>query len=280
MMKNRLLHEANEVLTDLQHKRQRMSRQFDLLKPYEDWILKTESRKRNGLIYYDVIHKGSAKKTYLGGEKNEQVLNVKRYRYASKALTVLDHDIKLLDALVRGYIHPDYETINSLLPVTYQTNLRSPELPAANLPPEAAEWKKRLEQEKSKYPPYKPEQLKHPALDGTMMRSKSEVIIANILFLAGIPYVYEAPLLINGTIVLPDFTILSLIDLKTEIIIEHQGMVYVDEYADKFIRSLKLYLQTDWIPNKNLFFTFDDAKETLDPEQVMSILREHIDPSL
>lgn len=108
--------------------------------------------------------------------------------------------------------------------------------------------------EKAKYPPYKPEQLKHPAMDGTMMRSKSEVIIANMLIQAGIPFVYEAPLFINGKNVLPDFTILSLIDLKTVIIIEHQGMVFVDEYANKFIRSLRLYLQTDWIPNKSLFF--------------------------
>lgn len=280
MMKNRLLHEANEVLTDLRRKQQRMSKQLDMLKPYKDWTLKKESKKKHGQVYYDVIRKGSAKKAYLGGERNEQVLNVKRYRYASKALNVLDQDIRLLDSLLSGYIDPDYETINSLLPLTYQTDFRSRGFAAASLPPEAIEWKKQLEEEKSKYPPYKPEQLKHPALDGTMMRSKSEVIIANILLLAGIPFVYEAPLLINGKNVLPDFTILSLIDLKTEIIIEHQGMVFADEYADKFIRSLKQYLQTDWIPNKNLFFTFDNAREILDPEQVMTILRTHIDPSL
>ena len=133
-----------------------------------------------------------------------------------------------------------------------------------------------MEKEKAKYPPYKPEQLKHPALDGTMMRSKSEVIIANILLLAGIPFVYEVPVFINGNMVLPDFRIMSLIDLKTEILIEHQGMIFDDDYADKFIRSLKLYLNSDWIPNKNLFFTFDDAKERINTDQVTDILRAHI----
>ena len=117
---------------------------------------------------------------------------------------------------------------------------------------------------------------KHPALDGTMMRSKSEVIIANILLLAGIPFVYEVPVFINGNMVLPDFRILSVIDLKTEILIEHQGMIFDDDYADKFIRSLKLYLNSDWIPNKNLFFTFDDAKERINTDQVTDILRAHI----
>jgi len=279
-MKNILLHEANETLCELHRKRIRLSQQFDSLRPYEGWLLRKEGKKRSALAYYDVIRKDSGKKTYLGGEKHEQVLAIKRYRYAGKALEVLDRDIELLDSLVRNYIQPDYDTINSLLPATYRTDLRSPGLSTASMPPEAVEWKKRLEAEKAKYPPYKPEQLKHPAMDGTMMRSKSEVIIANMLIQAGIPFVYEAPLFINGKNVLPDFTILSLIDLKTEIIIEHQGMIFVDEYANKFIRSLRLFLQTDWIPNKNLFFTFDNAQETIDPGQVLSILRKYVDPSL
>ena len=279
-MKNILLHEANETLCELHRKRIRLSQQFDSLRPYEGWLLRKEGKKRSALAYYDVIRKDSGKKTYLGGEKHEQVLAIKRYRYAGKALEVLDRDIELLDSLVRNYIQPDYDTINSLLPATYRTDLRSPGLSTASMPPEAVEWKKRLEAEKAKYPPYKPEQLKHPAMDGTMMRSKSEVIIANMLIQAGIPFVYEAPLFINGKNVLPDFTILSLIDLKTEIIIEHQGMIFVDEYANKFIRSLRLFLQTDWIPNKNIFFTFDNAQETIDPGQVLSILRKYVDPSL
>ena len=280
MKNSRLIHEVHETLSDLQRKRMRMARQLDLLSPYKGWTLKKESRKRSGLTYYDVIRKGSNRKAYLGGENHEQVLNIKRLRYATKALAIFDHDIDLLESLIREYIEPDYNTINNLLPTTYQTDIRSQAHSDAGMPQEAIEWKRRLEEEKAKYPPYNPEQLKHPALDGTMMRSKSEVIIANILLLAGIPFVYEAPLFINGKNVLPDFTILSLIDLKTEIIIEHQGMVFVDEYADKFIRSLKVYLQSDWVPNKNLFFTFDNARETLDPEQVLSILRKHVSPSM
>jgi len=280
MMNNKLLHEANKTLCDLRRKQARMSQQLDALRPFEGWVLIKESRKRSGITYYDVTRKGSKKKTYLGNERHEQVLGVKRYRYARKALKILDDDIELLDTLLSNYVQPDYNTINNMLPETYRTDLHSAGGSEAVMPQEAIEWKRRLEGEKAKYPPYKPEQLKHPALDGTMMRSKSEVIIANILILAGIPFVYEVPIFINGNMMLPDFTILSLIDLKSEIIIEHQGMVYVEEYANKFIRSLKLYLQSEWVPNKNLFFTFDNAKEILDPNQVMSILRNHVDPSL
>lgn len=275
-----LIHEANETLRDLKRKQMRMSKQFNTLKNYEGWILIPEKRKRSSRTYYSVIRKGAKKKSYLGGERNDHVLNVKRFRYAKKALSVFDHDIELIEMLLNKYIQTDYSTLNSMLPAAYQTNLQNTDSTTTNMPKEALAWKKSLENEKAKYPPYKPEQLKHEALDGTMMRSKSEVIIANMLILAGIPFVYEVPIFINGEMLLPDFTILSLIDLKTVIIIEHQGMVYVDEYADKFIKSLKLYLKSDWIPNKNLFFTFDNARETLDPNQVTSILRKYVSPDL
>lgn len=277
---SRLIHEANESLRALRQKRDRLSRQFEPLKDYEGLVLRKESKKRYGSSYYDIIRDSSGEKKYLGGERNETVLGIKRYRYAKKALSVMDRDIKLLDSLIEKYIHPDYDTINSLLPLTYQTHLHSSGHSDTGMPQEAIDWMQRLEEEKAQYPPYKPEQLKHPALNKEKMRSKSEVIIANILLNAGIPFVYESPLLINGKNVLPDFRILSLIDLKTEIIIEHQGMVFIEEYANKFIRSLKLYLQTDWVPNKNLFFTFDNAQEILDPEQVITILRKYVDPSI
>ena len=280
MKSNGLLYEANEALYDLKRKHTRMTQQLDSLKKYEDWSLSMEGKKVPEHTYYDLVRKGSAKKLYLGNENNEQVLNVKRHRYAQKALSVLSDDIRLINSLLDEYKIPDYETINSLLPVTYQTNLQTSVPGKIAMPKEALEWIRQMEAEKAKYPLYKPEQLKHPAMDGVMKRSKSEVIISNMLFQAGIPYVYEVPLFINGEMLLPDFRILSLIDLATVIIIEHQGMVFIDEYANKFIKSTRLYLQSDWIPNKNLFFTYDDANETLNPEQILSILRKFIDPSI
>ncbi|MDP2227705.1 MAG: ATP-binding domain-containing protein, partial [Moraxellaceae bacterium] len=48
----------------------------------------------------------------------------------------------------------------------------------------------------------------HEALSGDMLRSKSEVIIANLLHERQIPFVYEQPLFAgDGTLRLPDFTV-------------------------------------------------------------------------
>lgn len=270
-------------MTDLRNTKHRMDRQLSSLDSYAAWRLKKNSAKKSRHCYYDVILPGSRKSTYLGNESNETVLNVKRYRYAKKAVEIIETDIEVMESLIRNYISPDYNNINSRLPATYQTSLaadNSDEAFSTALPPDAVKWIQDLKKEKEKYPPYKPEQLKYEALDGTRMRSLGEVIIANFLLMAGIPFVYEVPMKINGEPVLPDFRILSLIDLKTVIIIEHQGMIFTEEYPYKYIRSLRLYLQSDLVINQDLFFTFTDEKGRLDIRQLTSILKRFVKPSI
>ena len=281
-MNSNLINEANLILEESKLREKRTSAQIRSLAPYEGWRLEKVRTLKSGLSYYVAAIPGDSKKRYIGNDQNSDVINVKKLQYAKEALCALSGNIRLLEMLTENYIDTDYKTINSRLPATYRTDITKMERMAfeTSFPEEALKWKRKLEKEKAEYPPYKPEQLKHPALDGTMMRSKSEVIIANIMLMAGIPFVYEVPMFIDGQMLLPDFRILSLIDLETVIIIEHQGMVFVDDYADKFIRSLKLYLKSEWTPNNNLFFTFDNAKETIDVRQVMSVLRNSIYPEL
>lgn len=282
-MNNSLIHEAKIILGDLRNTKQRMDRQLASLDSYGAWKLKKNGPKRSKHSYYDVLLPGTQKYKYLGNDANEKVLNVKRYRYAKKAVEIIDTDIEVLERLINSYISPDYSNINNRLPATYRTRLTadySDEAYGASLPPEAFEWVQGLKKEKEKYAPYKPEQLKYEALDGTRMRSLGEVIIANFLLMAGIPFVYEVPMEINGELVLPDFKILSLIDLKTVIIIEHQGMIFTEDYPHKYIRSLRLYLQSDLVLNQDLFFTFTDDKGKFDIRQLTVIIRQFVKPSI
>lgn len=59
-------------------------------------------------------------------------------------------------------------------------------------------------------------------LKGERVRSKSEQIIADRLYANGIPYKYECPLIVNGKLIHPDFTILRKSDRK-EVYHEHLG---------------------------------------------------------
>jgi len=282
-MSTSLIHESKAILEDLKNMKRRMDNQLASLDSYGAWKLKRNSAKQSKHCYYDLILPGSKKGKYLGNESNETVLNVKRYRYAKKAVEIIEKDIEVLESLIKNYVSPDYSNINSCLPATYRTDLavdKSDEAFSAVLPPEAIKWVQDLRKEKEKYPPFKPEQLKYEALDGTKMRSLGEVIIANFLLMTGIPFVYEVPMRIKGELVLPDFRILSLIDLKTVIIIEHQGMIFTEDYPFKYIRSLRLYLQSDLIINQDLFFTFTDEKGKLDIRQLACIIRKFVKPSI
>ncbi len=68
----------------------------------------------------------------------------------------------------------------------------------------------------------------HRTLANHMVRSKSEVIIANMLFESGIPFEYEVPLFANdGTFYLPDFTLRYAGDTWYW---EHLGMLDLPSY--------------------------------------------------
>ncbi|MEE3440399.1 MAG: hypothetical protein VZR07_10670, partial [Ruminococcus sp.] len=55
---------------------------------------------------------------------------------------------------------------------------------------------------------------------GEIVRSKSEVIIADALYYANIPYHYEKPIKVGDRVIYPDFTVLN---VKTSLQIKSQG---------------------------------------------------------
>ena len=137
----------------------------------------------------------------------------------------------------------------------------------------AAVWKKRKEALKMKVVEEHGENLRHTAIDGTVVRSKSEVIIANMLFLNNIPYVYECPYFFDGDILKFDITALSTIDYETEVVVEHQGMMDLPAYQDKYMHSLMTCLGYGLTPNIDIFFTFDDLNGNFDSRQIWDIIK-------
>lgn len=79
----------------------------------------------------------------------------------------------------------------------------------------------------------------HKVLAGDMVRSKSEVIIANMLHERGITFWYEKPLVApDGTMYLPDFTLMV---RGEEYYWEHLGMLENSEYSKHWNEKEKWY---------------------------------------
>ena len=108
---------------------------------------------------------------------------------------------------------------------------------------------------------------------GERVRSKSEVIIANILNKLGLPYKYECPLDLNGVIIYPDFTILD-VRTRREIYFEHFGKMDDPDYSQGFVRKINLYEQNGIFPGKNLLFTVESSTQPLDTRILQSILND------
>jgi hypothetical protein len=86
-----------------------------------------------------------------------------------------------------------------------------------------------IEIESSKQKRYFEEKLIHKTIRGEMVRSKSEVIVANILDKMKIEYFYEEPLHVNGKTYIPDFTLRY--QGKTAYL-EHLGMLSNKSYKE------------------------------------------------
>ncbi len=201
---------------------------------------------------------------------------IREYRYFKQLLKDTDAEIKRIERFLKSHVEVDYDEINSRLPEVYRDYAALGCL-TNSLDARAGQWKEDCERRKAAFPVKNPENLKMHAIDGTLMRSKSEVIIANLLISNGIPYVYELPHVIDGVTIYVDFTMLSLCDYK-EVMLEHEGLMYDANYQRVFLRKVNTFLLADIIPGKDVYFTFDDLNGGFDPMPVQHIINSRLKP--
>ena len=107
---------------------------------------------------------------------------------------------------------------------------------------------------------------------GERVRSKSEVLIANLLNELGISYRYEAPLkLKNNRIIYPDFTILK-VQERAERYLEHCGMMDDPDYLHSFLRRQNLYIENGFVLGRDVFFSFESSSDPLNMRTMKQML--------
>ena len=120
--------------------------------------------------------------------------------------------------------------------------------------------------------------LIHRTARGEMVRSKSEVIIADHLANNNVDYVYEQPLTINGITKYPDFTIE---DMESGLMFywEHCGMLHVPSYRDRWKQKLGWYRAHNILPweegsgeNGTLIITRDEADGSIDSARISTLI--------
>ena len=114
----------------------------------------------------------------------------------------------------------------------------------------------------------------YKTLRGEYVRSKSEVIIADRLFVKGIPYRYEIyfPMEFEDiSYVYPDFEILNE-RTKEEFLWEHLGKLGDEGYSEAQLKKLSGYARSGFIPGKNLLLSFESKNRPLDTYYVDALI--------
>lgn len=108
---------------------------------------------------------------------------------------------------------------------------------------------------------------------GERVRSKSEIIIANLLYNDGVPYKYEHPLHLPGLgTIHPDFTILDL-ESRKEIYWEHFGIMDNLDYSRSAIKKIMCYEANGYLLGRELIITMETVDKPLDIRLVKSKIR-------
>jgi hypothetical protein len=127
------------------------------------------------------------------------------------------------------------------------------------------------------------EYLIHRTSRGEMVRSKSEVIIADHLALRGLDYAYEQPLTIDGVTKYPDFTIEDA-ESGWSFYWEHCGMLHVPTYRRRWDEKQAWYKSKDILPDAEgggsrgtLIITRDNANGSIDSAKIKELIEDLFD---
>ncbi|KAF1290189.1 AAA family ATPase [Candidatus Enterococcus leclercqii] len=127
-----------------------------------------------------------------------------------------------------------------------------------------------VEIEKNKKKRYFAENLIHKTSNGEMVRSKSEVIVADTLHRLGVTYSYEEQLKVGSSTYIPDFTL----HYHGKVgYLEHLGMLGEKAYAEHWKKKKNDYYKHGISEEEgNLIVTQDELNGSIDSENIEAII--------
>ncbi len=196
---------------------------------------------------------------YLRKNQQEKISQLAQKDYEAKLLKVVQKQekaaLRCLKILKKAECQEDFSSVYEELPAEIKSIVK----PINSADEEYA--KKWLSHKFTK----KPVSNDYPffTMRGDHVRSKSELIIADRLYMAKVPYRYEAPTSTSLTdIFYPDFTVLNK-RTKKEYYWEHFGMMDNPQYCAACMDRINQYAQGDYYQGENLIITYESATKPL-----------------
>ena len=236
--------------------------------------------KNHGQVqFYKRKSKSDLQGTYMPRSQNQLAHKLIQADYDKKALAAIKEEISFLKFFLTKYQTNNTNHYFTTLPDTRQKIVT----PLTLTDSQYAELWLSEKYPKKEIPPDIPKLFTD---NKEQVRSKAEVLIANALKAAGVPYRYEFPVKLNLNAELPshaediqtfhpDFYCLNLRTRK-EYIWEHLGMMDDADYSTRAAEKLQLYQQNGYFPGKNLLITMETSKIKTSSIELSQIIQEFL----
>lgn len=236
-------------------------------------------RNHGKLQFYRRKSKSDLQGTYMPRSQNPMAFKLIQSDYDEKALSAISEEIIFLKSFLTKYKTKQVEHLFETLPDTRKQIVYPLTFSDSQY---KKEWLS-IKFPKKEIPPDIPQLFTD---NGEQVRSKSEVIIANALLAANIPYRYEFPVKLNLNAGIssqtpdictfhPDFYCLNLRTRK-EYIWEHFGIMDDEEYSTRATEKLMLYQRNGYYPGKNLIITMETSKTKISSLELKQIIHEYL----
>lgn len=269
----------NSIITILDEERVRLEK---MLKKIDDFLINAPKgslkwQNKNGKIYYyqqlmiieDKKNHSRWKRKYIKKKDISLAQALAQKHYYMEIRGLIENKLNQLKNFLEKFQQNDIEEVYNSL----SSERKKMVVPLLFCEEEKIkEWQEEVYEKNRMYP----EHLRYETEQGDLVRSKSEVIIANILYQnrKDILYKYERPLKVmeNGKVktIYPDFTILNLHTGKVTYW-EHAGRMDDSHYANEFVKKMNLYTINNLFP-KDVVVTFETQEISLNISAVKRIV--------
>lgn len=220
--------------------------------------------------YYKWFNSYKRKQTYIKKSEKEYAMQLAKKTLYEKKLKRLKKQKYAMELFLRHYVDEDLEIYELFEEKKGYEELLLPQFLPKN--EQILAWATEPYQSTA---PYQENRI-HKTLDGVLVRSKSEAMIASALIKYGIPYRYEPDILLGEITFHPDFIIKHPRTGKL-FYIEHFGMIDNPNYARRMYDKLEMYNKHGIYQDVNLITFYETKNNPLNPLYIDQKIREFLE---
>lgn len=207
--------------------------------------------------------------TYIKKQNMTLVNQLAQKEYDQEMIETISREIKVIDKLIENNAIENLDKIIYKFPTVKQEYITPIYESRENY---AKEWKTNNENADV----YMEDGVRFLTKNNESVRSKSEMIIANMFYEYDVPYCYETIIKSGNKIIArPDFKVLNT-RTRREYYWEHFGMMDTPEYANKCIKKLEAYEQNGYFVGDKLLISFESSENAINISDVEAKIKKYL----